>query len=58
MPNDIIKLAQDREEARKKGDFKKADDIRNQIEAKGYMLEDHPTGFKIRAASSFRGAQQ
>ena len=58
MPNDIIKLAQDREEARKKGDFKKADDIRKQIEAKGYMLEDHPTGFKIRAASSFRGAQQ
>lgn len=47
IPNEITKLAQDREEARKKGDFKTADDLRKKIEEKGYLIEDSKVGFKI-----------
>ena len=42
---DLVKL---REEYRKKGDFKKSDRLRNEIERLGYLVEDTQTGPKIR----------
>lgn len=48
LPNSILKLAKQREEARKKGDFKTADDLRKKIEEKGYLIEDTKEGFKIK----------
>ncbi|HAU39627.1 MAG: cysteinyl-tRNA synthetase, cysteinyl-tRNA synthetase [Candidatus Peregrinibacteria bacterium GW2011_GWF2_43_17] len=41
---EIEKLIKDREEARKNRDFKRADEIRNQLIAKGITLEDTPSG--------------
>ncbi len=40
IPHDIITLAEQREEARKAKDFKKADELRNLIHKKGYVIED------------------
>lgn len=48
IPAEIKRLAAQREEARKNKDFAAADDLRNQIEAAGYSLEDTPNGFQIR----------
>ena len=42
---DLVKL---REGYRKKGDFKKSDRLRNEIERLGYLVEDTQTGPKIR----------
>jgi len=41
---EIAKLVQDRNEAKKKKDFKKADEIRKILEEKGILLEDTPKG--------------
>ncbi|MBI2641619.1 cysteine--tRNA ligase, partial [Candidatus Roizmanbacteria bacterium] len=48
IPEEIIKLVGAREEERKKGDFKKADELRTQIESKGYTLEDTSQGTVIK----------
>ena len=48
IPEEIMKLAKEREEARKRGDFKSSDSIRKQISEKGFLIEDLPQGFKIR----------
>ncbi|OGK16373.1 cysteine--tRNA ligase [Candidatus Roizmanbacteria bacterium RIFCSPHIGHO2_01_FULL_39_12c] len=48
VPDEILKLANDREKARKMGDFQTSDKIRNQISEKGYIIEDLPNGFKIK----------
>ena len=47
IPEEITALAQQREEARKKGDFAQADKLRHAITEKGYILEDLPNGYKI-----------
>lgn len=39
-PKNIVKLAKQREEARVDGDYDKADEIRKEIEQKGYRIED------------------
>ena len=47
IPKDIQKLALEREESRKQKDFEKADNIRKDIEKKGYVIDDTPEGSKI-----------
>ncbi|MFC1756420.1 cysteine--tRNA ligase [Patescibacteria group bacterium] len=48
IPDEIRKLADDREEARTSKDFKKADKLRDEIEKKGYILEDTTSGPKCK----------
>ena len=48
IPMIIMKLAKEREGARKKGDFEKADKIREQIHSLGYQIEDKEEGFRIK----------
>lgn len=43
IPEEIKKLVDERERARKEKDFKKADKIREEIKKKGYILEDTDT---------------
>jgi cysteinyl-tRNA synthetase len=48
IPEEIKTLVDEREEAREKKDFKRADDIRKEIEKRGYLVEDTKDGFKIK----------
>ena len=48
IPEDIIKLAEKREKCRKEKDFKNSDKIREEINKKGYLIEDAEDGYKIR----------
>ncbi len=48
IPEKIKKLVQEREQERKKKDFKKADKIREQIKKRGYIIEDTSKGPKIK----------
>jgi cysteinyl-tRNA synthetase len=47
VPAEIQKLAQDREEARANKQFERADDLRQQLELQGYMVEDTPAGPRV-----------
>lgn len=46
-PDEIKQMAQKRMEAKKSRDFATADDLRNQIDAKGWTVTDIPNGFKL-----------
>ncbi|MGC8880892.1 MAG: cysteine--tRNA ligase [Minisyncoccia bacterium] len=48
IPQKIKKLAQKREKYRKEKNYKKADELRKKIEKLGYLIEDTPTGPKIK----------
>ncbi len=48
IPPDIVRSADDREECRKARDFKHADAIRDELKAKGWIIEDTPQGPKIK----------
>ncbi len=48
VPAEISELIAKREAARKKKDFKTADLIRKEIDSKGWILEDMPTGPRAR----------
>ncbi|MFA4966619.1 MAG: cysteine--tRNA ligase [Candidatus Margulisiibacteriota bacterium] len=45
-PAEVEKLIAERETARKTKDFKRADEIRNDLKSRGIMLEDTPYGVK------------
>jgi cysteinyl-tRNA synthetase len=47
IPEEVINLAEKREEARKEGNWKEADSLRDQIEKMDFLLSDTPEGFKI-----------
>jgi len=47
IPEEIKKLAEEREEARKNKDFKKSDELRQKINSLGYEIKDSPEGYKI-----------
>jgi cysteinyl-tRNA synthetase len=47
IPEEIKKLAEEREEARKNKDFKKSDELRNEINSLGYEVKDSSDGYKI-----------
>ncbi|MBU1119409.1 cysteine--tRNA ligase [Patescibacteria group bacterium] len=44
IPNEIKNLAQEREEARKQKDFEKADELRREIQEKGFDVKDTKKG--------------
>lgn len=46
-PEDVIKLAEDRLRAKKDKDYAKADQLREQIETKGYKVEDTGDTYKL-----------
>ena len=48
LSNDIKALVEEREQARKKKDYKRADEIRNILSERGIILEDTPQGVKWR----------
>ena len=48
IPDEILSLAQDREVARDRGDFTRADLIRGEMEAKGYGIKDTASGPQIK----------
>ena len=48
VPVDIKKLASDRDEARNEKDFKKSDELRDQIQKEGYEIMDTDSGSIIR----------
>lgn len=51
LPKEIEELVQKREEARKKKDWKKADEIREKIQELGYALEDTVEGVRWKKLS-------
>jgi len=48
VPAEIVELAEQRQQARKAKDFAKADAIRNQLDAQGWVVEDTPKGPRIK----------
>jgi cysteinyl-tRNA synthetase len=48
IPENVKALAEQREAARKKKDWKNADELRAQIAAKGWVVEDTPEGYRLR----------
>ncbi|MEI6580887.1 MAG: cysteine--tRNA ligase [bacterium] len=47
IPEEIIKLGEEREEARKNKDFIKSDELRIKINSLGYEIKDTDSGYKI-----------
>jgi cysteinyl-tRNA synthetase len=47
IPEEVIKLAEERRQARVNKDFKKSDELRNKINSLGYEIKDTPLGEKI-----------
>ena len=50
LPKDLQKLVKDREAARQAKDWKKSDQIRDQLKKKGIILEDTPQGARWKRA--------
>ena len=47
IPQEIRDLAEEREAARKKRDWKLSDELRKRIAEKGFKVEDTPEGYEI-----------
>jgi len=48
IPHDLLDLLRHREEARKIKNFKKSDEMRDAILSRGYVIEDTPTGARLK----------
>ena len=48
MPAELNALLEQRLAARKAKDFKRADAIRDELKAKGWVIEDSPKGTKLK----------
>src|SRR5271170_4755702 len=48
IPAEILALAEARVAAKKAKDFKRADEIRDELKSKGWVIEDSPKGFKLK----------
>ncbi len=49
IPDEIMHLVRKREQARNTGDFKASDKLRKEIKKLGYVIEDTPSGPKIKS---------
>jgi cysteinyl-tRNA synthetase len=49
-PAEIATLLEQRQEARKAKDFKRADQLRDELKTKGWLIEDTPKGPKLKKA--------
>lgn len=65
IPAEVQALVDERAEARKNRDWKRSDELRDQIKALGYILEDTKAGQKVRqgrglkpCAACWAGARQ
>ena len=47
-PDEVVRLAQERQDARKRKDFKASDEARDRIKALGWSVEDTKDGAKFR----------
>lgn len=47
IPEEIIKIAKEREKARKNKDWAKSDELRDLINKKGFLIKDSQNGYKI-----------
>lgn len=54
IPEDVEKLVAERERAREQKDFARADEIRDILKERGFVLEDRPSGTKISVAGRVR----
>jgi cysteinyl-tRNA synthetase len=48
VPPDIQAMAEARTAAKQARDFKKADELRNELKSKGWLIEDTPKGIKLK----------
>lgn len=48
IPEEVMKLVEQREEARKTGNFVKSDEVRKEIKKMGFEIEDTPNGSKLK----------
>lgn len=48
VPAEIIALAEERQAARKAKNFARADEIRNELDAQGWVIEDTPKGPRVK----------
>jgi len=48
VPAEILTLSEARTAAKKAKDFKRADEIRDELKSKGWVVEDSPKGFKLK----------
>lgn len=51
IPDEVIKLAEDREKTRSNKDFQKSDELRKETLSLGYVIEDTKTGYKLKKLS-------
>jgi cysteinyl-tRNA synthetase len=51
VPEEVIKLAEERKKARSDKNFQLSDEIREKIKENGYLIEDTDNGYKIRKIS-------
>jgi cysteinyl-tRNA synthetase len=50
LPKDVAELIEKRDAARKRKDWKAADELRNEVKKKGYIIEDTENGVKVKKA--------
>jgi hypothetical protein len=50
-PDDVVRLAQERADARAAKDFSRADAIRHELTTKGWTVVDEPEGFRLEPAA-------
>jgi cysteinyl-tRNA synthetase len=48
IPQEILKLAEERLLAKNNGDFSTSDILRDKIHAEGYIIEDIPNSYKLK----------
>jgi cysteinyl-tRNA synthetase len=48
VPAEIVALVEARQAARKAKDFKRADALRDELKAKGWVIEDTPKGARAK----------
>ncbi len=47
VPDEVTKLAEEREEARRAGDYARSDELRDAVKERGFVIEDLPEGPRV-----------